>query len=282
MTSAYADLDRDALVEQLMRLHARAHRARVHQTLLQQTMLAAEKARQEVAALNNLKDEFLGITAHDLRSPLTVIQGFAMTMEAYPEIAESDELSEFVQLIETSAARMLALVNDLLDIAKIESGKLELDCRPSDLRGAVEENAALNRHLAEPKGIRLDAELPPHPVVANIDRERMAQVLNNLFSNAAKFSESGTTITVRLTRDDNHAAIAVEDQGQGIPPDDLPRLFERFRQTKTKSTAGEKGTGLGLAIVKKIVELHRGWIDVDSQLGAGSTFTVRLPLAQPS
>lgn len=172
-------------------------------------MLAIEETRQELAALNDLKDEFLGITAHDLRSSLTVIQGFAMTMAAYPEIHESEELSEFATLIESNAGRMLALVNDLLDIAKIESGKLDLQCAPTDLRAVIEDNAALNRHLAEAKGIRLETELPNDPVVAEVDPDRMAQVLTDLLSNAIKFSDSDTTITVSLSSDGDDAIITV-------------------------------------------------------------------------
>lgn len=188
---------------------AQVHRDRAHRRLLQETMLAIEETRQELAALNDLKDEFLGITAHDLRSSLTVIQGFAMTMAAYPEIHESEELSEFATLIESNAGRMLALVNDLLDIAKIESGKLDLQCAPTDLRAVIEDNAALNRHLAEAKGIRLETELPNDPVVAEVDPDRMAQVLTDLLSNAIKFSDSDTTITVSLSSDGDDAIITV-------------------------------------------------------------------------
>ena len=280
MTADVMNLDNNGYVERILALHAEAHRARVHQRVLQETALAVERARQQVAALNEQKDEFLGITAHDLRTPLTVIQGFAMTMALYPEIQESEELSEFTQLIETTSGRMLLLINDLLDIAKIESGKLELNCNPTDLREVIEQNAVLHRPLAEGKGIQLETELPEEPVVSEVDTERMGQVLTNLLSNAVKFSESGTTITVRLAHNGDEASVAVQDQGRGIPPEDIGHVFERFRQTGTKSTAGEKGTGLGLAIVKKIVELHGGRITVESRLDEGSTFTVHLPAAQ--
>jgi signal transduction histidine kinase len=277
MSAAWRDMDRKALLEEALRLRAEVHQAGVHKQLLRQLMLAVEETRRQVAALDRQKDEFLGMAAHDIRSPLTVIRGFAATMASYPEVQQSADLSDFVKLIEDSAERILNLVNDLLDISKIESGKLELHRAPTDLRDLVADGARFNRPLAERKQIGLATDVPDEPVVAEVDRERMDQVLGNLLSNAIKFSQADTTITVSVCRTGPEVALAVADQGQGIPPEDLPHLFEKFRQTKTKATAGEKGTGLGLAIVKKIVELHGGRIEVESELGRGTRFTVWLP-----
>jgi signal transduction histidine kinase len=173
---------------------------------------------------------------------------------------------------------MLHLVNSLLDVATIESGKLELDLQPTDLAALVARNVALNATLAEPKGIglvcRCDPDLPP----MLLDGPRIEQVLNNLLSNAIKFSFPDTTVQVNLARQGKHAVLSVTDHGRGIPEDQVDELFQWFARTHAKGTAGETGTGLGLAIAQKIVEAHRGDIWVESGIDRGSTFYVSLPV----
>jgi signal transduction histidine kinase len=172
---------------------------------------------------------------------------------------------------------MAALVNDLLDVAKIESGKLQLDVEPSDLSRLVERNVMLNRPLARKKDITLRVSAEEVPTMT-LDPAKIAQVLNNLISNAVKYSPSNTTVDVGLRREDGHAILSVEDQGQGIPEDEQDALFQPFATTSVRATAGEKSTGLGLVITKRIIEGHGGEIEVMSEAGEGSTFIVTLPI----
>jgi signal transduction histidine kinase len=172
---------------------------------------------------------------------------------------------------------MLDLVNNLLDVAQIESGKLRLDLQLVDLIALVRRNIALNRVLAAKKQIEIEWAETPLPTVL-FDAPKIEQVLNNLIGNAIKFSLPGTLIRVSVTRADPNVVLMVRDQGPGIPPNELVKLFKPFQKTSVKSTAGEKSTGLGLAIVKKIVEGHHGKIWIESQVGHGTTFFVSLPI----
>jgi len=169
------------------------------------------------------------------------------------------------------------LVNDLLDVAKIDAGKLELNPDSTDLVALVRENVSLNQTLAAKKDvhIRLEDEMLP-PVV--LDPDKIVQLLNNLINNAMKYSPPGTTIRVQLGRQDDCVHLSVQDRGPGIPADDLKRVFQPFETTKLKGPDGEKGTGLGLAIAKKIVEGHGGTIWAQSEPGQGASFHVTLPI----
>jgi signal transduction histidine kinase len=231
----------------------------------------------ELERLNEQKDQFLGMAAHDLRNPLHAILSYSdFLLEDASDVLGEEQL-EFLAIIQSSTEFMASLVNDLLDVAKIESGKLKLNQQPTDLSGLVEDNVALNRPLARNKEIDLVPAVEALPRLW-IDPGKIEQVLNNLISNAIKYSPSGTTIDVRLYQDNEQAILEVEDRGQGIPEDELDALFEPFVTTSVRGTAGEKSTGLGLVIVKRIVEGHEGEIEVESEVGEGSTFMVVLPL----
>ncbi len=166
----------------------------------------------------------------------------------------------------------------MLDYSKINAGRLELQLRSVDIAAMIRDNLAFNSILASKKGSKLCFAGDATPLVLQIDSRRIQQALNNLISNALKFSAAGTTITVTLLRGPDEATLAVADQGQGIAPDEMSKLFKPFSRTRTTSTANEKSTGLGLAIVRRIVEAHGGHIRVESRLGQGSTFFVSLPL----
>jgi signal transduction histidine kinase len=172
---------------------------------------------------------------------------------------------------------MLGLVNDLLDVAKIESGKVNLDLKPVDLGALAEENVALNRLLAEKYGVKFALKRPHDLPTLTLDRPKIWQVFNNLLSNAVKFSKPGTLTTVELKRVAGGVTIEVSDQGAGIPPNEMESLFKPFSRGTTQPAEGERCTGLGLVIVKEIVESHGGTIKVESKVDAGSTFTVFLP-----
>ncbi|HEV2844430.1 MAG TPA: HAMP domain-containing sensor histidine kinase [Thermoanaerobaculia bacterium] len=235
------------------------------------------KSNHDLARLNDQKNQFLGMAAHDLRNPLDVILTYSdfLLEDAAPALRA--EQVKFIEAIRSSSEFMLRLVENLLDLAKIESGKLELDLERTDLVALVERNIALNRVLASRKdiGIRLHQSGEPLEMVA--DPVKLEQVFNNLIGNAVKFSPPGSTVDVRVTVGADAVTLSVEDRGPGVPPDELDKLFRPFERTRVRSTAGEKGTGLGLAIVKRIVEGHRGEIRVESEGGRGSTFHVSLP-----
>jgi signal transduction histidine kinase len=237
-----------------------------------------QKKNAELVKLNDLKNQFLGMAAHDLRNPISVILSYSdfLLEEAGETLGE--EHRRFLATIRKSSDFMLSMLNDLLDITKIESGRLELELETVDLTDLIEHNVVLNRVLAAKKtiGIRFQhaEDLPPTPV----DRGKIDQVLNNLISNAVKFSPAGTTVTVHAFRSGDHVTVSVKDEGPGIPEGDRQKLFQPFSRTSVKSTGGEKSTGLGLAIVKKIILGHRGKIWVESGIGTGSTFYFSLPL----
>jgi signal transduction histidine kinase len=232
---------------------------------------------EELTRLNDQKNHFVGMAAHDLRSPLSVITWFS---EALIEKAQRDGSSPDIDpllIIKRSSGFMLNLVNNLLDISKIEAGRINLDTTPTDLVDLVARNVHLNRILAERKGIELvfspRGAIPP----VLVDPHRIEQVLNNLISNAIKYSHAQTMVEVSLHGDDGTVHLSVRDQGQGIPAEEFNHLFQPFRRTSVRGTAGEKSTGLGLTVVRKIVEAHGGSIGVASVVGEGSTFTVSLP-----
>jgi two-component system, sensor histidine kinase and response regulator len=234
----------------------------------------------ELQQLNDFKNLMLGMAAHDLRNPLTVVSACSDFLLSPESAALSEEKRrDFLSRIRKNGDFMLKLIDDLLDVTKIESGRLDLELAPGDLCGLIEENLAMNRVLAEKKGLRLDfapeCGLPP----LRFDRGKVEQVLNNLISNALKFSKPGTAITVQTLRVDDGVVVSVSDQGQGIPVEELDKLFKPFGKTTVRSTAGEKSTGLGLAICRKIVEGHGGRIWAESVGGKGSTFSFSLPVS---
>jgi len=237
------------------------------------------KKNVELERLNAQKNQLLGMAAHDLRNPLGVIMTYAEFLAEEAADVLNEEQREFVANIKESSEFLLKMINDLLDISAIESGKLRLDLAPVSLAALLQRNIALNRVLAEKKQIhielRLDADLPALP----LDGGKIQQVLNNFLSNACKFSHPGTTVEVRLYQAGADAVISVRDQGQGIPAAELERLFKPFHKTSVRSTAGEQSTGLGLAIVRKIVAGHGGRVSVESEVGHGSTFSFTLPLS---
>lgn len=236
------------------------------------------KKNVELEKLNDEKNRFLGMAAHDLRNPLHAIQMYSefLLEEASPQM--SPEHIEFIEIIHSSSQFMLRLVNDLLDVAKIESGKLELDASLTDLASLVQKNVEINNLLASRKNISVTFELRGAVPNISLDSSKLEQALNNLVSNAVKFSNPGSHVDVRLTSTDAEIIISVSDQGQGIPENELGKLFQPFQRISVKSTGGEDSTGLGLAIVKKIVTGHNGRVWVESELGKGSTFFIALPI----
>jgi PAS domain S-box-containing protein len=254
-------------------------RTRAEQALANYAVQLADQ-NDELERVNEQKNRFLGIAAHELRSPLQFILAYSEFLVGEASDTLTDRQMQFLSIIRSSSEYVVRLVNDLLDVAKIEAGKLELNPEPTDLGALVRENVSLNRTLAAKKdvGIRLEVETLA-PLV--VDPDKMVQVLNNLINNAVKYSPPGSTVDVRLHPDGQYVHVSVRDRGPGIPEDALDRVFQPFETTKTKAPDGQKGTGLGLAIAKKIVEGHGGSIWVQSEPGQGATFHVTLPFGGP-
>jgi signal transduction histidine kinase/DNA-binding response OmpR family regulator/HAMP domain-containing protein len=228
----------------------------------------------ERARLERVKSDFVATASHELRSPLTSIKGFVELLERSPSLGDRDR--EFVDVILKSTDRLVDLVNDLLDVTRLDAGKMEVHPRLFDLSEQVRDVAALMAPRIEEKEQRIELDLPPTLPRALADPVRVRQILINLVSNAHQYTDEGGTITVSADQDGPLLVLAVADTGRGITPDDIDRVFERF----VRRDDGLGGTGLGLAIVKSLVELQGGSIDLASHPGEGTTFTVRLP-AEP-
>jgi signal transduction histidine kinase len=186
---------------------------------------------------------------------------------------------DFLRVIKNQGRFMLNLINDLLDVTRIESGNLDLRPESGDFRKFAQRVAGLQAVLAERRGIEVVVEGGDAPCVAVFDPPRMEQVLNNLIGNAVKFSAGGTRVVVRVECSPGGVRTSVADQGPGIPADELETIFKEFHRGTAKPAAGERSTGLGLAIARRIVEAHGGTIGVDSEVGKGSTFFFTLPSA---
>ncbi len=235
----------------------------------------------ELAAAIAEKNQMLGMAAHDLRNPLGVVIGMVDLLAEELADALSEENRALLARVGGSAEYMLGLIDDMLDYSKIDAGRLELQLHPIDIAELIRQILAFNSVLANKKGSKLRFECEGTPPLLNLDSRRMQQVLNNLVSNALKFSVAGSTVTVTLRCAGGEVTIAVADEGQGIADDEIGKLFKAYSRTRTMSTANEKSTGLGLAIVGRIVEAHGGSIRVESELGWGSTFYVSLPVKPP-
>lgn len=232
----------------------------------------------ELEKLNEDKNKFLRIAAHDLRNPTSAILSFSVLMmeEIWHKLDENEK--EFLTIIKDSSEFVLKLLNELLDVAVIESGNLSLNLEETDIVALTEKNVSLNRVIADKKKLKIVFTPEVPELRLSIDAVKTEQILNNLISNAIKFSYPEKLIEVSLSKNEDQCVIKVTDQGQGIPPEDLVKLFQPFARRSVRSTAGERSTGLGLSIVKKIVEGHKGKIWVESEVGVGTTFFVSLPL----
>ncbi len=237
-----------------------------------------EEQNGSLKSLNEQKSKFLGIAAHDLRNPIGAINSFSkLLIESFDELS-TDDKTEFLNLIKDSSQFSLQLLNDLLDISKIELGKLELDKTEVNIENIVINTIKINKIFAKKKKIKIDFISQIKNSSIKIDKSKIEQVLHNLLSNAIKYSNPETKIAVSITEKNMFLQIAVNDQGVGIPEEEVKNLFKEFGTTSAKTTANESSTGLGLAIAKKIVLGHGGKIMANSKLGEGSEFLFTLPL----
>ncbi|HVL31754.1 MAG TPA: ATP-binding protein [Solirubrobacteraceae bacterium] len=229
----------------------------------------------ERARLEQAKSDFVATASHELRSPLTSIKGFMELLQATSSDNLTERQREFIEIVRQSTDRLVDLVNDLLDIARIEAGQFEIHARSVDLRPTVEEVAALMQPRLAAKRQQLDVQIAEPRPPALADPARVRQVVTNLVTNAHQYTGEDGTIVVRLEGDRHATRITVSDTGRGMSPEELRRVFDRFQ----RGTSDTPGTGLGLAIVKSLVDLHDGRVDVASEPGRGTTFTVTLPAA---
>ncbi len=236
-----------------------------------------QQARRQAEEANRMKDESLALVSHELRSPLNAILGYAAVLRHGG--LDAQKIRHAADVIERSGKAQAQLIDDLLDTARIISGKLRLDVGPVDLVSVIEESVQTIQPAADAKGISILVNLPQKIGQISGDPVRLQQVVWNLLSNAVKFMPKGGRVEARLEREDPHICITVSDTGKGISPDFLPYVFDRFRQADASSARRYGGLGLGLALVKYLVELHGGTVEVSSPgEGQGSTFKVTLPV----
>ncbi|MCA1566986.1 MAG: response regulator [Acidobacteria bacterium] len=260
-------------------LRARRRQYEVREHLLAQQRTEEERALllAEAEAANRAKDEFLATMSHELRTPMTAILGWAHMLRSHT-LSEAD-FERALEIVERNAQAQNKLIEDLLDISRIITGKLRLEVRAIDLAGVVAAVIEALRPTAEVKAIRLQSLLDPRAGPVSGDADRLQQVVWNLLSNAIKFTPKGGRVQVRLERVNSHVEIVVSDSGKGISAEFLPHVFDRFRQADSTSTRKHGGMGLGLSIVRQLVELHGGTVGVESGgAGQGATFIVQLPL----
>jgi PAS domain S-box-containing protein len=239
---------------------------------------AERAARTEAERANRSKDQFIATLSHELRTPLQAMLGWLRMLRSGR--LEARQAARALETVERNTQAQSQLINDLLDVSRIVSGKLGMDMRPVDAGGVVGAALEAVRPMAEGAGVRLGVRLPETMVMVSADPDRLQQIVWNLLSNAIKFTPAGGAVDLSLEASSTEAVIRVRDTGRGIAPELLPEIFERFRQADGTTTRAHGGLGLGLAIVRHLVDLHHGRIEAESEgIGKGATFTVRLPLA---
>jgi signal transduction histidine kinase len=244
---------------------------------VQQALAELGTANERLQHLNNEKNEFLGMAAHDLKNPLAVI---VASVEMIDMTEDKEEVSSYLTHISDAATRMCKLISDLLDVNAIEQGKFASKTEPCDMRALVEKSIAHNQSAATRKSItiRLGAS---EGLWAKADPNATLQILDNLVSNALKYSPPNTTTHVHTLLEAKYILVSVRDEGPGISDEDQKKLFQKYTRLSARPTAGESSTGLGLNIVKRLAEAMSGTVQCHSSLGAGSTFTLRLPVCPP-
>ena len=239
---------------------------------------AAQKARAEAETSRRTRENLLAVVSHDLRNPLSAIATTASILaKGEPGREPPDRMVRFGTNILRAAQRMDRLIIDLLDLAKIESGRLRIDPREQEAASIVKDSVDILAPVASDKGLTLKTEVPAPNIRIHCDRERILQVLSNLLGNALKFTEEGGTVSVSVSEGEGEAKFSVADTGCGIAADQVPHIFDRYWQAKS----ARDGIGLGLSIARGIVEAHRGRIWVESKIGEGTTFFFTLPKNPP-
>jgi PAS domain S-box-containing protein len=271
-----AEMDRERLLAAERSARSEAERAR---GALSRQNTDLVRLNERLVELDRLKDEFVALVSHELRTPLTSIRGYLELIREGKAGRTTKRQENFLDVMNRNSERLLRLVSDLLFVAQAESGKVALELEALDLSDLARDAVDTTRPLAAKRAIALNLEADDELRVS-ADRARLVQLLDNLLSNALKFTPEGGRVDVVLSAENGHAVLEVSDSGIGIPRAEQGRLFERFYRASTATAQAVPGTGLGLAIAKAIVEAHGGRIDVESDEGAGATFRVELPVRQ--
>ncbi len=237
-----------------------------------------EQKNIQLEKLNQEKNHFLSIAAHDLRNPLTTIYTAADLITEELKDKTSAETKEFLEMIKQSSKFMRGLIEELLDVSVIDSGKLSIHLEPVNLMDLIRNNVALNRVIAGRKQINVEYRSENSLPILQLDRKKIEQALNNLISNAIKYSFPKSKVEIHTKCENNNLIISVSDEGQGIPPIEMNKLFKPFSRTSVQATSGESSTGLGLVIVRKTIEAHNGRVWAESRVKKGSTFYISLPI----
>lgn len=237
-----------------------------------------EQANEKLTNLNIEKNKYVGMVAHDLRNPIGSAQSFSeLLVDEFDDFSKKEKIS-FLRIIHERCTYAIGLIASFLDVSKIEAGIFELDIKKHDYVSFVKDVVEQNSLFAKNKSQNIFLKTELDTLELAFDKDKLEQVLSNLLSNAIKYSFPGKNMQVTIVVSNDKLITKVIDNGQGIPDDEIPNLFNPYLGTSVKSTAGEKSTGLGLAIVKKIIDAHKGQITVTSTPGEGSAFTISLPI----
>ncbi len=273
-----------SVVRTLIRSRQRQYQIREHLQERESLLASERSARSEAERVSRVKDEFLATLSHELRTPLNAILGWSHILARRTGSQRTEqELKSGLETIERNARAQTQIIEDLLDMSRIINGKVRLDMQRLNLKPIIESALQTAGPAAETKSITLRSDIAPESCEITGDASRLQQVCWNLLSNATKFTPRGGQIDVKLSRVNGSIRLDVIDSGEGIPPEVIGHVFDRFRQADSSSTRRHGGLGLGLAIVKQLVELHGGSIRVSSPgAGLGSTFSITLPVAVAS
>jgi signal transduction histidine kinase len=279
-------------VTNLTKRHFAAEELQLLESIAQQVGVASEnanlfkelrEAKERAESSDRAKSDFLANMSHELRTPLNAIIGFSEILVDEKAGPLNSDQKEFLSDILKSAQHLLEVINDVLDLAKVATGKLELKAQSFSLREAIAETCGIVKPMADERNVAINVDMPVDNDIVTVDPLRFKQVLYNLLSNAIKYNHDNGDVKVAVSvNDQKQIRLQVKDTGIGIKEEDLPRIFDDFIQLNISTTKVQQGTGLGLALTKKILEQQRGSITAESEVGRGSTFTVVLPLASES
>jgi signal transduction histidine kinase len=265
-------------IEDVMDILHETRKVIIHSRELEKATAELKLANERLQELDTLKNEFISTVTHELRTPLTSVRAVAEVLY-YNSDLELDQRTKFSKIIIDESERLSRLITDILDFQKIESGRIEWNLRVIDFNQVVKDSVEATHQLILKRRIRLDVNMPDHTSLIRGDYDRLMQVMLNLISNAVKFcDESNGIITITVAKENSQLVVSVADNGVGIHPKNHKLIFEEFRQIVDAAKGRPSGTGLGLSITKRIINYHKGNINVQSNLGMGSKFIFTLPL----